>query len=152
MAYKLSATSLKKLRGVKEDLCEVIEAAILHSTIDFGVLEGLRTVERQRQLVAKGASQTMKSKHITGDAVDLGAYIGGHIDWTASLYDNIADAVKAAAQELDVSVKWGGAWNVENIAEWDGTMQDASDFYIRTRRAEGKKPFMDLGHFELSKF
>lgn len=150
MAYKLSANSRKNLIGVKEQLREVVEAAIIHSNVDFAVSEGLRSIARQRQLVSKGASQTMKSKHITGDAVDLVAYIGGKVDWTLSLYDDIADAMKAAAQELGVSIRWGAAWNVDNIAEWDGTMQDAMDYYVRTRRAEGKKPFIDGPHFELS--
>lgn len=150
MAYKISANSRKNLIGVKEQLIEVVEAAIIHSNVDFAVSEGLRSVARQRQLVAKGASQTMRSKHITGDAVDLVAYIGGKVDWTLSLYDDIADAMKMAAQELDVSIKWGAAWNVDNIAEWDGSMQDAMDYYVRTRRAEGKKPFIDGPHFELS--
>lgn len=150
MAYKLSKASLNKLDGVKEQLREVVESAIIHSKVDFGVTEGLRSLSRQRQLVANGASQTMKSKHLTGDAVDLVAYIGNHVDWTISLYDDIADAMKMAAQELGVSIRWGAAWNVPNIAEWDGSMQDAMNYYVDERRSQGKKPFIDAAHFELS--
>ena len=76
MAFKLSNKSLAKLEGVDPDLVKVTKLAITHSTIDFAVIEGLRTVERQRELVAKGASQTMQSNHLTGQAVDLAAYIG----------------------------------------------------------------------------
>ena len=150
MGYKLSKASLNKLDGVKEQLREVVELAITHSRIDFGVSEGLRTLERQRKLVASGASQTLKSKHITGDAVDLVAFVGGKPDWSLVLYDDIADSVKIAAKDLGVGIVWGGAWCVPNITEWDGTMQEAMDFYVKTRRAEGKKPFIDAVHFQLS--
>lgn len=150
MGYKFSARSLKNLAGVDPNLVEVMKLAIQYSTVDFAVTEGLRTVQRQRELVAKGASQTMKSKHIEGKAVDVVAYIGDRISWEANLYDDIADAVKAAAQELNVSIKWGAAWTVNDIAEWDGTMQEASDSYVATRRQQGKRPFLDYPHFELS--
>lgn len=150
MAYRLGKSSLKYLGTVKPVLQNVIMEAIHHTTVDFGVIEGIRSIARQRQLVASGASQTMASKHITGDAVDLVAYIGSHIDWSATLYDNIADAVKTAGQMLNVSIRWGGAWNCPNIAEWDGTMQDASNAYVAARREMKKVPFMDYGHFELS--
>ena len=150
MAFKLSKRSLDRLSGVDHKLQEVIKLAISYTNVDFGVTEGLRTVERQRELVAKGASQTMQSNHITGRAVDVVAYIGDRISWEATLYDNIADAVKMAAQELGVSIRWGAAWQVDNIAEYDGTMQNATDEYVALRRSQGRRPFMDYPHFELS--
>jgi peptidoglycan L-alanyl-D-glutamate endopeptidase CwlK len=149
MAYKLSKRSLARLEGVDERLVRVVKRAIELTTVDFGVVQGLRTVEEQRELVAKGASQTMKSKHIDGIAVDLMAYVGGKASWELSLYDNIADAMKLAAMEEGVAIRWGAAWQVSDIREWDGTMQDASNAYIDLRRSQGKRPFIDGPHFEL---
>ena len=149
MAYKLSKRSLARLEGVDERLVRVVKRAIELTTVDFGVVQGLRTVEEQRELVAKGASQTMKSKHIDGIAVDLMAYVGGKASWELSLYDNIADAMKLAAMEEGVAIRWGAAWQVSDIREWDGTMQDASNAYIDLRRSQRKRPFIDGPHFEL---
>lgn len=150
MSYVLSEKSVKTLEGVKPQLANVVKRAIEISNIDFGVIEGLRSEERQKELVAKGASQTMKSKHITGDAVDLMAYIGGRASWELNLYDDIADAMKQAAIELGVSICWGAAWNISDIRTWEGTMQEAMESYIDERRAQGRRPFIDGPHFELS--
>lgn len=149
MAFKLSKRSLQRLEGVEPALVEVVQFAITVTKIDFGVTEGLRTVERQRELVASGASQTMDSKHIKGMAVDLVAYIGDRVSWELNLYDDLADAMKLGAIEIGVPVRWGGAWNVPDIREWDGTMQDAMDYYVDSRRREGRRPFIDGPHFEL---
>ena len=150
MAFKLSKRSLERLEGVDEELVWVVERAIELTDIDFGVTEGVRTVERQRELVAKGASKTMKSKHIEGRAVDLAAYIGSRLSWEMSLYDNIADAMSAAALELGVKLRWGAAWHISDITEYDGTMQDATDEYVRIRTEQGRRPFIDGPHFELA--
>ena len=149
MAFKLSKRSLAKLEGVDERMVRVVKTAITVSKIDFGVIQGLRTIEEQRELVAKGASQTMKSKHIDGLAVDVMAYIGSRGSWEMKLYDDIADAFKIAAIEEDVAVRWGAAWQIPDIREWDGTMQDAMDAYIDLRRSQGRRPFIDGPHFEL---
>lgn len=110
MRFHLSDRSLDKLRGVHPDLRKVVARAIQLTDVDFTVLEGLRTIERQKQLVAAGASQTLNSRHITGHAVDLGAYVAGEIRWDWPLYDRIAAAMYAAAKELDVPIVWGGTW------------------------------------------
>ena len=91
----------------------------------------------------------MKSKHLEGRAVDLMAYIGSRGSWELNLYDNIADAMKAAAIELDTQVRWGAAWTIPDIRVWDGTMEEAMNSYIDTRRAQGRRPFIDAPHFEL---
>ena len=88
----------------------VVNKAIDITTVDFGVTEGLRTVERQRILVNQGASTTMNSRHITGHAVDLVAYIGAEVRWDWPLYHKIAAAMKKAAKDLDVAIEWGGDW------------------------------------------
>lgn len=150
MMFKLSERSLKNLEGVDGRLVAVVKRAIEITKVDFGVIEGLRTPERQRELVLAGASQTMFSKHIEGRAVDLMAYIGSRASWELNLYDDIADAMKQAAQELGLPLKWGGAWTVPDIRKWEGTMQSAMDSYIDTRRAQGRKPFIDGPHYEIS--
>ena len=147
--FRLSKRSLSNLEGVDERLVEVVKHAITITKIDFGVTDGVRTIEEQRGLVASGASQTMKSKHIDGHAVDLMAYIGSRASWELNLYDDIADAMKAAAIDIEVPIRWGAAWNVPDIRDWDGTMQDAMDFYVDTRRSQGRRPFIDGPHFEL---
>ena len=149
MAYKLSTRSQERLMGVEPELKEVVYEAIKVTKIDFGVIEGLRTEEKQKQLVESGASQTMKSKHLEGRAVDLMAYIGGRGSWELNVYDEIADAMKEAATKVDVAVRWGAAWTVNDIREWEGTMEDAMNSYIDTRRSQGRRPFIDAPHFEL---
>lgn len=150
MSYNLSQRSLDKLAGVDERMANVVKRAIEITKVDFGVTEGLRTTERQAQLVAAGKSQTMASKHIEGTAVDLVVYLGGDVCWELNMYDDIADAMKQAAIELNVPIRWGCAWNVEDIRLWRGTMEEAMMHYIDTRRKENKRPFLDGPHFEIS--
>ena len=149
MAFKLSQRSLGRLDGVKNEMHSVVVSAIGMSNVDFGVICGLRTQEEQEDLMARGATQTLKSKHLTGDAVDLMAYIGSRASWELNLYDDIADAMKQAAIKHDVAIKWGAAWSVGNIAEWEGTMEEAMNSYIDLRRSEGRRPIIDGPHFEL---
>lgn len=148
--FKLSQRSKDRLEGVDLRLIKIVERAIVLTTIDFGVIQGLRTVEEQAQLVAKGASKTMKSKHLTGRAVDLGAYLGSRLSWEITLYDDIADAMKQAAKEKNLSLRWGAAWHINNIVEYSGTMQDATNEYVDLRRSQGRRPFIDAPHFELT--
>lgn len=150
MPFKFSKRSLQRLEGVKPELVQVCLTAIELTNIDFGITCGLRTIEEQRELVAKGASQTLKSKHITGDAVDVVAYIGSRVSWELNLYDDIANAFKAAAIEHNVGIRWGAAWHISDIREWDGSMQDAMNAYIDLRRSQGRRPFIDSPHFELA--
>jgi peptidoglycan L-alanyl-D-glutamate endopeptidase CwlK len=106
-----SARSLKNLNGIHPDLRRVMDRALRESPLDFIVIEGLRTEDRQRQLVAQGASRTMNSRHITGHAVDLlpiGPNGRAAFDWP--LYDRLAPAVKAAAEAEGVKLVWGGDW------------------------------------------
>lgn len=150
MPFKLSSSSLKKLEGIDPKLADVVKRAIEITKVDFGVTEGLRTLATQKKYVAAGKSQTMASKHLTGDAVDLVAYVGSKISWELNLYDNIADAMKQAAKEKGVSLRWGAAWQIDDITKFNGTMEQAMDQYIDLRRSQGKRPFIDSPHFELS--
>lgn len=126
-----SERSLKNLQGINPALRRVLDRALQESPHDFVITEGLRTVERQRQLLAKGASTTMNSRHITGHAVDLYAWVDldvdGKVEFTEManprLLTQIADAMKVAAGKEQVAIVWGGDW----------------------------KSFKDMPHFELDR-
>ena len=150
MTFILSKRSLDKLEGVDERLVQVVLTAINLTEVDFGVIEGVRSIARQKELVNSGASQTMKSKHIEGKAIDLIAYVGTRISWELSLYDDIAEAMKESARENGLAVRWGGSWSVPDIRFWNGTMERAMNSYIDSCRSLGKKPFIDGPHFEIS--
>jgi peptidoglycan LD-endopeptidase CwlK len=150
--YKLSRRSLDRLQGVDERLVAVVNHAITVTKTDFGVIQGMRTLEQQKELVAKGASQTMKSKHLDGLAVDLMAYINGRGSWELNLYDDLADAMAEGANAVGCKVRWGAAWNVPDIGEWrmsGYTSEQAMNHYVDARRKEGRRPFIDGPHFEL---
>jgi peptidoglycan LD-endopeptidase CwlK len=149
MTYVLGSKSKAKLEGVNTKLVRVVERAITLSKQDFSVIEGLRSVERQKQLVAAKKSQTMASKHIIGEAVDLAAYVDGTIEWQLHLFDEIADAMKQAAIIEGVALRWGAAWNISDIRKWDGDMESAMMSYVDLRRSQGRRPFIDAPHFEL---
>jgi peptidoglycan LD-endopeptidase CwlK len=150
MSFRLSDRSMSMLQGVDEQLVATVKLAILNTKIDFGVICGLRTMEEQRVLVDKGASKTMRSKHLDGKAVDLMAYIGSRGSWELNLYDDIADAMQEAAVETGAVLRWGAAWHINDIRDWDGTMEDAMNAYVDLRRSEGKRPFIDGPHFEIA--
>ena len=116
MGFKLGKTSLARLQGVDETLVNVVKRAIEISEVDFTVMEGVRTLERQRELYAQGRTApgkivtwTMKSKHIEGKAVDLVPY---PLDWNdIDKFNKIKDAMFQAAKELDVNLRWGADWD-----------------------------------------
>lgn len=105
--YQLGSQSRAKLEGIHPDLVAVVEHAIRISKQDFSVGEGLRSIERQRQLYNTGKSKTMNSRHLTGHAVDLFPY---PLSWDWEYFYPIADAMKAAAEELGIELEWGGDW------------------------------------------
>ena len=106
----LDERSEKRLEGVNDALVSVVRRAARLTSVDFIVTEGLRTKERQAQLVAKGASRTMNSKHLIGRAVDLAAVIDGDVRWDWPLYHKLAKAMKEAAAECGVQIVWGVDW------------------------------------------
>lgn len=150
MTFALSQRSLNNLIGVDKRLVQVVHLAIELTKVDFAVIEGVRTPQRQRELFDKGASQVREGgTHVQGRAVDLMAYIDDRASWELNLYDDIADAMKAAAIEFDVPLRWGAAWTVKDIRKWQGTMASAMNAYIDERRKQGQRPFIDGPHFEL---
>jgi peptidoglycan L-alanyl-D-glutamate endopeptidase CwlK len=126
-----SERSLRNLRGIHPDLRRVMDRALQESPVDFVITEGLRTLARQRQLLAKKATKTLNSRHLTGHAVDLYAWVDLDLDGTVEfvemsnprLMTRIADAIKAAAVKEKVAIVWGGDW----------------------------KKFVDMPHFELNR-
>ena len=118
MPFTLTARDLANLDGVHPDLVRVVKRAAMLAPIRFRVTEGMRTIERQRKLVARGASTTMRSRHLTGHAVDIAPYIDydkdGDIDvddmYAWPLYHRLAPIIKEAARIERVPIKWGGDW------------------------------------------
>lgn len=110
MTYRLSQRSRDRMMGVHPDLVAVVERAIQITGIDFTITEGLRTPARQRELVKAGASRTQNSRHLTGHAVDIAAWVDGTVRWDWPLYPKIAAAFKQAANELNTPIIWGGDW------------------------------------------
>jgi peptidoglycan L-alanyl-D-glutamate endopeptidase CwlK len=130
MATKtLSDRSLKRLEGVNPILVQVVKRAIELSKVDFMVIEGLRSVERQKQLYSQGRTApgkkvtwTLKSKHIDGQAVDIAPVNpDGSINWTnLKLFDEMAFAMFRAANEVGVKIKWGADWDMDGVYRESG--------------------------------
>ena len=153
--FKLSNRSLEKLEGVNPVLVDTVKRAIQLSKVDFGVIYGVRSLAEQEKLYKAGRSQTMKSRHLiqndgTSHAVDLMAYDGSNPSWDIVMYDDIADAMKAAAKETGAKICWGAAWQIDDITKWDGTMEEAMNAYIDLRRSQSRRPFIDGPHFQLN--
>lgn len=124
MTYRLSTKSLQKLSGVHPKLQSVVKLAITKSKQDFSVLEGVRTLERQKELYAQGRTKpgpkvtwTLTSNHFVnkqtgfGHAVDLVPY---PVDWDdPKKFDEISRAMFAAAKELGVTLRWGADWDMD---------------------------------------
>ncbi len=110
MGFKLGKKSLSNLKGVHPDLVKVVKRAIELTECDFTITEGLRTKERQAQLLKEKKTTTSNSRHLTGHAVDLAAWVDGTVSWNWDHYYKIAEAVKQAAKELNISIEWGGEW------------------------------------------
>lgn len=151
--YRLSNLSRQRLQGVDPRLVRCVERAIAITTQDFMVLEGVRSLETQRQYVAKGASQTLNSRHLKqsdgyGKAVDLVAWIGTP-RWEWDLYLPIAEAMRRAAQAEGLAIRYGGGWFRLDTLCSQAAIKRATDDYVRTRRAQKQKAFLDGPHFEI---
>lgn len=148
--FKLSKRSHDRLFGVDPRLVAVVNTAIMITKVDFGVVEGLRTIETQRAYFNAGKSQTMESKHLDGRAVDLVAFVNGAVSWELNLYDEIAESMRIGALEHALPLRWGAAWNIADIRKWNGSMESAMTYYIDERRRMNRRPFIDAPHWEIS--
>lgn len=134
---KLNPASLDKLQGVHPDLVRVVKKAAELTEQPFIVVEGRRDLARQKKLLAAGATTLLKSRHLTGHAVDLVPVIDGKVRWDWPLYLKLAVTMRAAAQALNIPIRWGGTWDVINSTKGAFTTAMLS------------KKFPDGPHFEL---
>ena len=153
MPFRFSKRSLAHLDEVVEPLRQVAIEALRVTEIDFAVTDGIRSRAEQGALLDAGATQTMHSRHLTGHAIDIAAYIGPRLLWAPqSLYDSIASAFAAASKELEIPIRWGGAWNCYNIGAGEvgpSTGRELRHGYNRARKAAGARVFNDSVHFEI---
>lgn len=149
MQFQLSKKSLNNLIGVHPDLVAVVKKAIEITEIDFVVIEGLRTLDKQKLLLQAGATTTLNSRHLTGHAVDLAALVGKEIRWDWPLYHKIAYAMKQAANDLDIPLEWGAVWDKEMSEISSDFDKEIADYTVR-QRMKCKKAFLDGPHFQLS--
>lgn len=111
MSFRFGTRSNNNLKGVKPELVKLMKESIVNSPYDFMITCGLRTKEEQKVLVATGKSRTMKSKHLTGDAVDIAVLVNGEVSWDLKYYKEVATHVKKMAKTLGIRVTWGGDWS-----------------------------------------
>jgi peptidoglycan L-alanyl-D-glutamate endopeptidase CwlK len=137
MSITLSQRSLQRLEGVHPDLIRVVKRAAAASSLDFMVLEGLRTLDYQKQLLAQGATKTLNSRHLTGHAVDLAPMIGGTVRWDWGLYLALAEVMRSASVHEKVPIRWGGTWKLLSAIQGPITAKILS------------RSFPDGPHFEL---
>lgn len=151
--YSFSGRSLTCLASVDARLQAVAHRALQISMVDFGVVQCKRTPKEQEALVAKGASQTLDSQHLSGKAVDVAAYQNGRINWNGDLYLKVATAFVYAAEETGTGIRWGGAWHIPDIracADKADPGKTMVALYKELRRRQKRGVFLDLGHFELA--
>jgi len=137
MPFAFSKKSSNRLKGVHPDLVRVMQEAIRISPVDFGISQGVRTLDEQRKLYAKGRTEpgpkvtnTMQSKHLIqkggyGEAVDIVCYLGSEITWSEKYYFEVADCVKEVAKKLNIPILWGGDFN--------GSFRDYPHYEITTK-------------------
>ena len=121
-----------------------VKLALRISVIDFSVISGLRTLAQQREYFETGKSHTMDSRHLTGHAVDLAAWKDGASSYASRDMFKVGEAMKAAAKELGLPMRWGGAWHIEDITRHPFSMGHANKQYDRLRKSQGRRPFHDL--------
>ncbi len=114
--------------------------AIKRTGVDFSVVEGLRSLERQKRLVASGASRTLDSYHLTGDAVDLAPYVDGRLQWQAPLAYVVAGWMLRANRDLSVPLVWGGVWDRELGSLDPNNLGDAVRAYVSRWLAAHPRP------------
>lgn len=150
----LSRRDLERLAGVHERLAETVRVCYAMSPIPLVVLEGLRTMERQREYVKIGASRTLDSRHLTGHAVDLGVLQGDVVSWHWPLYYRLAILMRQAAEVTGAVLTWGGVWD-KPMTEYTRTCAEEVRLYgNRWRRAhpgEEGGPLIDGPHYELAR-
>lgn len=145
--HQWSRASLERLEGVREPLRDVADRALEISPIDFGITRGMGTIQEQREHVANGKSQTLKSYHLIGQAIDVVPFYRGSHRYAWPFFYPVADAFRSASIELGIPIVWGGAW-VRFLGAYPNAQAAQAD-YILTLPHYRKDPFLDGPHFEL---
>jgi peptidoglycan L-alanyl-D-glutamate endopeptidase CwlK len=153
MTYQLGARSVAKLRGVHPMLVAVVNRAIELTEQDFSVVDGLRSAAQQAELVRRGASQTLASRHLAqpdgwGHAVDLVPYHDGAPRWEWPLIYPVAAAAHKAARQLGVALRWGGVWD-RRLELLPGTPLGLQEAVLAYARRHPGPDFLDGPHYEL---
>jgi peptidoglycan L-alanyl-D-glutamate endopeptidase CwlK len=112
------------MKGIHPDLRKVMDRAIAITDMDFTVLEGLRTLAQQRRYYTTGKSKTMRSRHLTGHAIDIAPMVDGKVTWDWAVYDRLAPIIKKAAQDVGVKIEWGGDWKWRDGPHWQLPWRD----------------------------
>lgn len=152
--FKFGRKSIANQKGVLPQLIQVADLALRYSTQDFSFFDGLRLIEEQRLLVAKGMSKTMKSKHLKqlsgfAEAMDLVPVVGTRPVWDWQLIYPIVCAVDKAATELGFAdnMVWGGAWD-RRLSDFGGDLSLYEAEVLAYRKRHEGKDFIDGPHFE----
>lgn len=128
---KFGKRSRERLKGVDSRLINVLNEVVKY--FDITVIEGLRSQERQNELVAQGKSKTKFGKHVEGKAVDIAPY---PIDWNArDDFHYLGGFVLGVASKMGIDVRWGGDWSDSSLSKNARTTKDNN--------------FDDLVHFEI---
>lgn len=109
--FKFGSASINHLYGVHPDLIAVARLALAKSSVDFSVVDGLRTKAQQMENIEKGVSWTMNSRHLTGHAIDVYPWVDGATSHANEHYAEVARAFFEAAETLGVHLSWGGEWS-----------------------------------------
>lgn len=154
MAYRLGVRSRLKLIGVHPMLGTIVREAIAVTDQDFAVVDGLRGPDEQRELVARGASQTLKSKHLRqrdgyGHAVDLVPIVGGVARWEWPLIYPVARAMWTVAHRYGTAMTWGGVWDRRFLDLSPSALEIEVENYVQRRRKLGRSAFIDGPHYQL---
>jgi peptidoglycan L-alanyl-D-glutamate endopeptidase CwlK len=110
MKFQLSARSERNLKDVHPDLNRLVRAAIEDTEVDFTVIEGRRTSDRQSEMVKTGKSKAKNPRHVGGFAVDLAAIVGNAVSWDMHYYIKINEAFERASKKTGIPFQWGGKW------------------------------------------
>lgn len=156
--FKFGKTSRERMKGVHPELCEIMEMSIKRTPIDFGITQGVRSLETQKKYVKLGKSKTLKSMHLPQDdgfswAFDIHGFIDGEICWERPIYDQIFTTIFATAKELGYKLRWGGAWHLDNCIDHypDLSCHDMTEEYVSLRKSQKRSWFLDLVHVERSR-
>ena len=148
--YFLDEQSEEVLAQIAPELAEVVRRAVAISDIEIQVVHGRRTRTQQVELFKKGATQRATSPHMYGQAVDLVAIIEGRPCFELEVYDEVALNMKFASEDLHTPVRWGGAWNLDSLSNYEGDLGELQCYYIDRCRERGRRPMLDVCHFELT--